>query len=77
MTYEITQIGIALFAIFLSASTWYLTGDPIPVFVGGIIAALILISYIYYYKLGQFKLSFNINPEEGKGKLSKKGRAKV
>jgi len=64
MSYEITQVSIALFAIFLSVSTWYLTGDVLPAYVGSVIAALILISYFYYFKLNLSKLSVNVNPEE-------------
>ncbi len=62
MSFEVTQISIAMFSIFLGVSTWYLTGDVLPAFISIVIAGLMVLSYLYYYKFNQFRLNVNVNP---------------
>ena len=69
MSYEVIQISIAMFSIFLGVSTWYLTGDMLPGFISAITAILMILSYLYYYRFNQFRLNVNVNPNAQPARL--------
>jgi hypothetical protein len=62
MSYPVAEISIAMFTVFLGASTWYLTGDVLPAFIGVIAATLMVLSYLYFYTFNRFRLMVNVNP---------------